>query len=237
MARITDAEFIKAVETSCSKTETLTKLGLRPKNYGNLFNEYVKRLNLDISHFKFEKWKKVDINDILINQKPSSSSTRLKKELIALGILEEKCTICHLTHWIDLPITLELDHIDGNWKNNNITNLRLLCTNCHSQTSTFMNKNRDKNRTQITKITTKFRYHISEYLSNKRTISSSILKKRLVLENLLENKCCNCGITTWCGNLLTLQLDHINGDRSNNNLSNLRIMCPICHSRTPTWAP
>lgn len=45
-----------------------------------------------------------------------------------------------------------------------------------------------------------------------------------------------CGIgNEWNGKPLTLQLDHINGDHSDNRLENLRILCPNCHSQTSTW--
>lgn len=42
-----------------------------------------------------------------------------------------KCECCGLTEWLGSPITLELDHIDGNNRNNVKDNLRLLCPNCH----------------------------------------------------------------------------------------------------------
>lgn len=51
------------------------------------------------------------------------------------------CSICSLQNWLNKPITLQLDHIDGNSDNNNINNLRLLCPNCHSQTETFCARN------------------------------------------------------------------------------------------------
>ena len=60
---------------------------------------------------------------------------------------QNKCCICNLTEWCNKPITLEMDHINGNATDNTITNLRMLCPNCHSQTPTFKNKNRGKGRT------------------------------------------------------------------------------------------
>ena len=53
-----------------------------------------------------------------------------------------KCKICDLTNWQGNPISLDLDHIDGNNKNNFPSNLRLLCPNCHRQTPTWGNKTR-----------------------------------------------------------------------------------------------
>ncbi len=61
------------------------------------------------------------------------------------------------------------------------------------------------------------------------------LKNRLIKEKVLENKCASCGITSWLGKEISLQLDHIDGDNHNHKLSNLRILCPNCHSQTDTW--
>lgn len=46
-------------------------------------------------------------------------------------------------------------------------------------------------------------------------------------------KCEVCGIDNWNGKDLTLHVDHINGDPSNNHPTNLRLICPNCHSQTP----
>ena len=55
---------------------------------------------------------------------------------------------------------------------------------------------------------------------------------------LIENRdyyCKVCGITEYNGKPITLQVDHIDGDRENNTFENLRFICPNCHSQTETW--
>jgi len=54
-----------------------------------------------------------------------------------------KCSNCGLENWLGKTLSLDLDHIDGNNKNNKPDNLRLLCPNCHRQTPTWGNKKRD----------------------------------------------------------------------------------------------
>jgi hypothetical protein len=61
------------------------------------------------------------------------------------------------------------------------------------------------------------------------------LKKRLLKENILENKCSCCGITKWNEKEIALHLDHIDGNNHNHKLDNLRLLCPNCHSQTDTW--
>ena len=55
----------------------------------------------------------------------------------------EQCEECKITEWNGKPITLQLHHKDGNNKNNAISNVELLCPNCHTQTDTWGQKNRN----------------------------------------------------------------------------------------------
>ena len=73
-------------------------------------------------------------------------SNSLRGRLLKEGYLEDRChnENCSVTgkEWLNMPITLQLDHINGNKFDNRLENLRMLCPNCHSQTSTFGSKNR-----------------------------------------------------------------------------------------------
>lgn len=57
-----------------------------------------------------------------------------------------KCSVCSLDNWLNKEINLEIDHTDGNAYNNVPSNLRLICPNCHSQTSTYKNRNKGNGR-------------------------------------------------------------------------------------------
>jgi 5-methylcytosine-specific restriction endonuclease McrA len=71
-------------------------------------------------------------------------------------------------------------------------------------------------------------------VSNKRRGRRNI-KQRLIAAGLKEDRCENCGISEWRDEQLCLQLHHRNGDGLDNRLDNLMLLCPNCHSQTPTW--
>jgi 5-methylcytosine-specific restriction endonuclease McrA len=60
-------------------------------------------------------------------------------------------------------------------------------------------------------------------------------ERRLRLMKEQNNSCLMCNNSEWLGNPITLELDHINGDRSNEERDNLRLLCPNCHSQTDTY--
>ena len=66
-----------------------------------------------------------------------------------------------------------------------------------------------------------------------KAYTSSKLRKRLIKAGYKENKCEDCGINKWNGKDLGLELHHKDGNKLNNRLENLAILCPNCHSLTP----
>ena len=75
-----------------------------------------------------------------------------------------------------------------------------------------------------------------EVFLSKDYITSYKIKHRLYNEGVKVSMCERCGVTDWLGKPLTMQLHHIDGDRFNNNLPNLQILCPNCHTQTDTYA-
>ena len=76
---------------------------------------------------------------------------------------------------------------------------------------------------------------LTELLVSDKLYSSHKLKKRLIREGIKQHKCEMCGITEWNGKPTPIELDHIDGNRYNNTIENLRILCPNCHAQTDTY--
>jgi Zn finger protein HypA/HybF involved in hydrogenase expression len=141
-------ELESAVKTSRCKTEVVGKLGLSTKASGNFqtVDKWIKKLNLDISHFNFmevvsEKSKiagasrKLSHDEIFKQDSHCSNNTVVRA---FKKISDYECALCGNDGFHrNLSLTLQLDHINGNRTDNRIENLRWLCPNCHSQTETF----------------------------------------------------------------------------------------------------
>lgn len=85
---------------------------------------------------------KIELSEIIEGKHPQYQTNKLKNRLLKEGIMENKCSCCGISEWNNKPITMQLDHIDGNSNNHVLNNLRLLCPNCHSQTDTWCGKNK-----------------------------------------------------------------------------------------------
>lgn len=163
---------------SNSKSEMLRSLGIRVSS-GNLtsLTKLLNYLDIDVKHFNRKGWNFVgryrpikkknqySIEELLVENSPVTSSSSLKKKLFNLGYLKKECKKCGLGDmWNNEPITLQLDHINGNNLDNRIENLQILCPNCHSQTKTFAGKNMKK----LSARTERFEV---EYLKFRETVS------------------------------------------------------------------
>ena len=141
----------EAIKKSTSLRQVLMKLKVSP--YGGNYIVLKKAINyyqLDTTHFKGQAWNKGQrlparkpIDSYLCNDFPIQSY-KLKNRLLKEGVFKRCCSNCNHTTWLDQPIPLELDHINGDNKDNRLENLRLLCPNCHALTPTYRSKNRSR---------------------------------------------------------------------------------------------
>lgn len=75
--------------------------------------------------------------------------------------------------------------------------------------------------------------HRSKLAIESGTAPFKMVRNYLIYEN--NNTCSSCGLQDWNDKPLTMHCDHIDGNRNNNDIKNLRLLCPNCHSQTDTW--
>ena len=149
--KYTEDQLVEAVKKSTSMRQVVQQFNVSPYggNY-DVLRKAIKHYRLDTSHFTGQAWNKgktldprQPIEKYLNNEIPIQSY-KLKNRLMKEGLFEQRCSNCYHTNWLDQLIPLELDHINGNNKDNRLENLRLLCPNCHALTPTYRSRNRSK---------------------------------------------------------------------------------------------
>lgn len=146
----------EAVSASTNMCEVLRHLGLEVVGgHHTHISRRIKAYGIDISHFQMparrgKPWRSRTPEGLLVEQPPAHArrtpSDRLKWAMTTLGV-PERCALCGTgSIWRERSLPLEVDHVDGDWRNNRIENLRLLCPNCHSATDNYRGRGKGRAR-------------------------------------------------------------------------------------------
>lgn len=149
--RWTKESLIQAVKSSFSYRQVLLKIGLVPAggNYQQV-KHYIAKYKLSTKHFRGKGWslgltgigKPRLLLEAILTKGSTFQSFKLKRRLFAAGLKPQHCEVCGWAKKnLDGYLPLELDHINGDRYDNRLTNLRILCPNCHSLQPTHRGRN------------------------------------------------------------------------------------------------
>lgn len=147
---VSDTELQNVVKDSISYMDVCRRLGVScPGRVYRKVRRKILNMKFGVDHFKpFDSaskrvYKERPLNQILVENSSYGHNANLKRRLIKSGLLKNICHECQLGDtWNGKKLTLQMDHINGISNDNRITNLRILCPNCHTQTDTYSSKNR-----------------------------------------------------------------------------------------------
>ena len=140
---------------SFSYAEVLRKAG-RKQGGGTqaTLRKKIEEYKIDISHFTGQRWQdspnqtksvnreKYQLEEVFCKNSPVTQKV-LRGYVERHSVIKYECALCKCNgNWQNGIISLELDHIDGENTNNEITNLRYLCPNCHALTETYRGRNK-----------------------------------------------------------------------------------------------
>lgn len=144
-----DVDRIKQLcAESLTYSDVCRALQLTPSNHIRSLKAFIKNHRVDVSHFDPNANRKATGKDAqpiaeILTVDSTYHRWHLKKRLVREGILVNVCSECSCPPvWNGKELNLQLDHINGINTDNRLENLRLLCPNCHSQTSTFAGRNK-----------------------------------------------------------------------------------------------
>lgn len=140
------------INSSDNWSDLLRSFGLKPGSGNHRgIKSYVEDNNLNVDHFcgnlkqirSMVSNKKLPLDAILVENSDYRNTGSLKRRLLKETNMVNECSICGQQPWFNGNILIMvLDHINGNNRDNRITNLRLVCPNCNSQLSTSYGRKR-----------------------------------------------------------------------------------------------
>lgn len=148
---ITRDELADALSESRSLAEVCRRLDIRGGGGQGRLVRRIRGEGFDIRHLEGQGWAKGRVNpgkrqrkpleEVLVAGRAVAQTSALRRRLVEEGVKEARCESCGRDSWLDGPIPLELDHINGDRRDNRLENLRLLCPNCHALTETYRGRN------------------------------------------------------------------------------------------------
>ena len=195
--KLSDEQFVELLKKSSNISEVLFKLGYTVKGNSWGYSQIKRRmidLNLDFSIFKGKQCiaknkltRIIDPKDIL-KENCKHRRNVLRRYIIKNNLIPYKCAICGCTEWQGRTLSLELDHINGINNDNRLENLRFLCPNCHSQTSTYGSRNQQLNNSEYD-ISDELRRIVEEKydeVKNIKKVSSILGIRRCVVTKIVN---------------------------------------------------
>lgn len=194
---LSDQDFTELIKNSTCIKEVLFKLGY--STVGNSWGyskvkERMQSLGLEAKDFKgrnaiFDKQEKQIPAEELFTENNKHARRQVRTRILKEKLIPYKCAICGIDEWQGKKLALELDHINGKNNDHRLENLRFLCPNCHSQTSTYGSKNRDISQVDY-EITPELEKDVLEAynkLGNMKKVSSELQVRLPVVKQIINN--------------------------------------------------
>lgn len=186
---LSDGEFIELVNKCSNISDVLRELGYSTNgnSWGyQIVKERMEKLNLFFTKRNpmYQDNTALPLEKILIKDS-EYNRTKLKARLVKEGLKEYKCECCGISEWNGKPLTLQLHHINGIHNDNRLSNLQLLCPNCHSQTENF--RTRGRGTAIIRKAENLSKEDIDLIMNTVREVGIVEARKQLTFRNSLIN--------------------------------------------------